>query len=154
MLIFLITSCTVVYALDPNDAVTAIQTAETALTSTFQNVLKADSVGANVSNLVLTLNEAVVFLELAQDALKKGMLNEALNLTQHSIRLIEATNSESIHLRSSILAQIDSTFRFNLILTIIAISSYCIILFFVWPWFKHHFRNKVVGLTSEGSKRC
>ncbi len=139
------------YALDSEEASTLIRTGENALISTFENVLRADNLGVNVSNLILKLNEATDLLERAEVSLAKGILNDVLNLTSHSIGLMEEVNKEAVRLRLAKLTQRESEFRFNLILIIVGISSFIFFMLLLWRWFKGYYLHKVLNSKPEVS---
>jgi len=60
------------------EAASALATSENAVFSAYQAVLKAEEAGANISSLLVPLNEAGWFLNHAQIAFKSGDFDSAL----------------------------------------------------------------------------
>jgi len=79
-LFFVSVSCAKANESDQSEAVSALATAEVAVVSAYEAVLKADEVGANVSGLLVRLNEAGELLTRAHLAYSLGDYDSALDL--------------------------------------------------------------------------
>ena len=72
--------CSSVAAISQSEAVSALDDAEGAVVSAYQAVLKADAAGANVSGLLIRLNDAGQLLTRARMAYGSGDFDSALEL--------------------------------------------------------------------------
>jgi hypothetical protein len=116
--------------------------AEKAVQQAFVAVLDAEGAGANVSGLVIELNEAGTFLTEAEIAYSGGNFSEALRHADRCSVLVDDVMNEALSLKSSALADGQRvfwwTFAFSLMGAFGFFTASCI----VWVWFEHVYVRK------------
>jgi len=133
-----------------DEAHTAVQLGEEAISSAFEAVLEAESAGANVSGLVQKLNEAVGFLSEARVlAASGGFDGEAAEFASRCVDVADRVRDEALALLASALAHRDFVFRLSVVGSVVGVSVFLSFMFLSWRWFKVYYRRKVLDLRPE-----
>ena len=118
--------------------------AEKAVRQAFIAVLDAEGAGANVSGLMVELNEAGWFLAEAEIAYRSGNFSEAVRQADQCSVLVNDVMGEVLSLKSSALADGQRvfwwTFTFSLMGAFGFFTASCI----VWVWFERVYVKKLL----------
>jgi len=127
----------------------SIRLAEESLSVAFKTVLGAEAAGANVSALIVRLNEAAGLLSGAEVQVKNGGFSEAIGLAGRSAKIAEDVRDEALGLRSSALVYRDFVFKVSLIGSVVGVSVFLVFMWSLWRWFKGYYARRVLGLRPE-----
>jgi len=130
-------------------ASSAISEANDALRRAFEAVLEAERVGANVSGLIVKLNEVGGLLAEAEIAYKNGNFSEAVSKAKECSGLADGVMDEALTLKGKALAMGQNIFWQNLSITLVESAVFLIFLFFVWDWFKRFYSKKLMKMKPE-----
>lgn len=115
-----------------NQASSALANAEASLTSSYQAISKADYAGANVSSLLVSLNEAGWFLARARMAYNSGDFNSALGFASQSQEKSSGLAADADALRETAIQEYYFDFSVNVIGSILGSVGVVCVSFFVW----------------------
>jgi hypothetical protein len=130
-------------------ASSAISEANDALRRAFEAVLEAERVGANVSGLIVKLNEVGGLLAEAENAYGNGNFTEAASKAEKCSGLADSVRDEALTLKGEALAVGQKIFWQNLSITLVGSAVFLIFLFFVWDWFKRFYSKKLMKMKPE-----
>jgi hypothetical protein len=151
--LFVVSQCESGFALAEVGQVTAsaaIKNAEDASTSAFQAVIKAGSLGANVSAFLSQLNEAGGFLAAANVDFRLGNYTETVRLANLSYRLCYNVGSQAHVLQLATQTQKDETVNLSLILSAASVIVINIASFLAWRFFKKSYYKRALLMKPEG----
>ncbi len=97
------------------EASSAISAAQTRLLSCFEEAKNAESAGANISNLTITLNEAGLFLSNAEAAYANNDFSSAETLALMSQKSLNNFESMADSLRVNAIASANWNFLVNIV---------------------------------------
>ena len=137
------------YASASDEASSAIDEADDALRRAFEAVLEAERAGANVSGLIVKLDEAGGLLAEAENAYRNGNVSEAASKAKECSGLADRVRDEALTLKGSALAVGQNIFWQNLSITLVGSEVFLIFLFFVWDWFKRFYSKKLMKMKPE-----
>jgi hypothetical protein len=124
-----------------DEAASALANAEGAVTSSYQAVLKAEESGANVSSLLVRLNEAGALLARAHMAYNSGDLDSALKFATQCQEKLTRFVADADVLREAAIRDRYMDFMVNVVGSIIgAISAVCVG-FIVWSFLKRKYEK-------------
>ena len=123
--------------------------ADVAVRQAFDATLEAERAGANVSGLILRLNEAGGILVEAEMALGKGNSSEAASKAGQCIGIAESVKSDADVLKASALDEAQTVFWTSLTFSVVGIAVFVSVLVLVWRWFKRGYFRKMLGLKPE-----
>jgi hypothetical protein len=132
-----------------DDASSIVAEADVTVRQAFKATIDAESAGANVSALVLRLNEAGRILGEAEAALKNGNSTEAVNGADQCIGVADSVKGDAVVLKASALAEGQSVFRTSLAFSVVSIAVFVVLLLLVWRRFKRRYVGKVLGMKPE-----
>jgi len=132
-----------------NEGSTSIQQAYDAISSAFEVVLKSESTGANVTNLIIKLNEAAGYLSDAKVLLINGGSGDIDELTKRSVEIASEVKNEAQVLQSSTLVDRDYIFKISVIESLVGIPAFLLCMIFFWRWFKSYYTHKIMSLKPE-----
>ena len=127
----------------------SMQQAEEAFSSAYNMVLKAESAGANVTNLIMKLNEAASYLSTAKNLLRNEDPDGVAELTFSTIEIADSVKDEATSLEASALANRDFANKISFGISTIVVSIFLVFMFFIWIWFKGFYVRKFLNLTPE-----
>jgi len=135
-----------------NEGSTSIQQAYDAISSAFEVVLKAESAGANVTNLIIKLNEAVGYLSDARVLLMNGGSGDVDELTERSVEIASEVKNEAQVLQSSTLVNCDYILKISVIESLVGITAFLLSMIFFWRWSKSYYTHKIMSLKPEATE--
>jgi hypothetical protein len=119
--------------------------ADAALKQAFAVVLDAEKAGADVSGLILRLNEAGTFLGQAEIALSNGNSSESASEAGQCVAIAEGVKSEVAALKASALDEARATFWMYLSFSVVGVAVFVVVLAVVWRRFRRGYVGKVLG---------
>jgi hypothetical protein len=131
------------------DASTRIASADAALQTAFMAVSDAEQAGANVSNLISTLNWAGGNLTSAQDAYASGDYDGAISGADQCSFLASQVAGEASALKSSAFAQARSAEWPVLMFSGVGGLVFVLVLVLAWVGFKRSYTRRVLGARPE-----
>jgi hypothetical protein len=131
-----------VHGASEQDASTALANANHALQSAFVTVLDAEKAGANVADLIGSLNRAGAVLASAQAAFDAGNYSEVVTLGASATASAEAVLEDASSLKVQATAQA-SNWWVTLFFSIAGSITFLCILFFAWRRFGRFYVRKL-----------
>jgi hypothetical protein len=128
---------------------TLIQSAENAVSSAYDSVLEAESAAANVTQLILDLNEAVTYLSSAENLFRNGDPDDVFELTSRSIEIANIVKNKAAVLRSSALAERDFVSKASFIGSVAGVCVFLAFMLLFWGWFKRHYVRRLLDMKPE-----
>lgn len=132
-----------------DEASSAIGEADNALRMAFEAVLEAERAGANVSDLIVKLDEAGGLLAEAENAYRVGNFSEAVSRAEECSVLADGVVGEALSLKSSALADAQKAVLQTLTFSWVGGVAFLAVLFFVWGWFKRVYAKKLLKMKPE-----
>jgi len=139
----------IVAAYTKDEASRSIQWADEAVSSAFEAVLEAEAAGANVSELIMKLNEAVGFLAEASVLVENGEFGRIIEVTNRSVDIAKDVEAEASSLRVSALSHRDFVFKVSLVGSIGGVLSFLFLMFFLWRRFRGFYARRILSLRPE-----
>jgi hypothetical protein len=131
------------------DASASVGEADVAVRQAFNATLDAERAGANVSRLILRLNEAGGILVEAEMALGNGNSSEAASKAGQCIGIAENVKGDADVLKTSALDEAQTVFWTSLTFSVVGIAVFVAVLVLVWRWFKPGYVREMLGLKPE-----
>jgi len=131
------------------DASASVGEADVAVRQAFNATLDAERAGANVSGLILRLNEAGEILTEAEMALGTGNSSEAASKAVQCIGIAESVKGDAVVLKASALDEAQTVFWMSLTFSVVGIAVFVVVLMLVWRWFKGGYVRKMLGMKPE-----
>ena len=137
------------FAKGADDASASVGNADAAVRLAFNATLDAERAGANVSGLIVRLNEAGEALTEAETALGNGNLSEASSKADQCVEIAESVKSDAAVLKASALDEAQTVFWTYLTFSVVGVAVFVVALALVWRRFKHSHIRKVFGMRPE-----
>jgi CHASE3 domain sensor protein len=131
------------------EASSSVSDAESWVLVAFNATLEAQRAGANVSGLIVRLNEAAGLLDDAEVALNSGNLSEAASMAGQCIAIAENVKGDANVLKASALDEAQNVFWTSFTFFVVGIGTFVVVLVAVWLWFKRGYTAKVLGTKPE-----
>jgi hypothetical protein len=125
-----------------DEAASALANSEGAITSAYQEVLKAEEVGANASSLLVRLNEAVGFLTHAHIEFKFENYSETTRLASLSTNIGMEVQNAAIELQNRALSDSVQHFLFTMVTSVSGVASFALGSFLVWHFLKKRYSSE------------
>jgi len=132
-----------------DDASESVGNADAAVRLAFNATLDAERAGANVSGLIVRLNEAGEALTEAEIALGNGNSSEASSKAGQCVEIADGVKSDAEVLRASALDEAQTEFWTYLVFSVVGVAVFVVALALVWRRFKHSHVGKVFGMRPE-----
>jgi hypothetical protein len=132
-----------------DEASSSVAAADVAVRQAFNATLDAERAGANVSGLILRLNEAGDALVEAENALRDGDTSAAAGNASLCIDIAENVSSDADALKTSASAEARTVFWASLAFSVVSIAVFAVALVLVWGWFKRRYAGKILSLKPE-----
>jgi hypothetical protein len=132
-----------------DDASGSVGNADVAVRLAFNTTLDAERAGANVSGLIVRLNEAGSVLVEAEIALGNGNSSEAFSKAGQCIGIAESVRSDAQVLRMSASDEAQTVFWTYLTFSVAGIAVFVAVLALVWRRFKRGQVEKMLSMKSE-----
>lgn len=127
-----------------SEAVSALVNAEGAMVSGYQAVLKAEEAGANVSDVLVRLNEAGVFLAEARMAYRLGEFDKAVGFADLSRNIGVEVQNDAVGLRDSALSEGVQRMMLTMIASVVGIALVALGSFLTWHFLKKRYGQATV----------
>ncbi|MBS7635389.1 hypothetical protein KEJ34_07930 [Candidatus Bathyarchaeota archaeon] len=122
---------------------------EEALSSAFRAVLEAEASGANISSLLVRLNEAAGLLSEAELLYRFGDHDGAQNMAGQSLTLASSVRDEALALKMLAAEERSRAFQFHLAFSIVGSAVFLVSLFSIWRWFRGFYIRRIMDLKPE-----
>jgi len=132
-----------------NVAASGLTDAESVVVSAYQVVLKAEQAGANVSGLLVRLNEAEGFLTRARMAYELGDFEKAASFANSSRNIGVEVENAAVELKDSALSEGAQRMWFMMTGSIVGVVGVFLGSFWVWTVFKRRYYRRVLMLKPE-----
>ncbi len=132
-----------------DEASVAIGEADNALRRAFNAVWELESIGANVSGLMVKLNEAGALLAAAENAYRMGNFSDAFSRAEGCSMLAEGVLAEASSLKSSALADAEARFSHTLMFSIAGAVVFVVFLVLVWVVFAQYYGRRLLRMKPE-----
>jgi hypothetical protein len=139
--------CFVVRGVD--DAASSVANADAAVRQAFNATLNAERAGANVSDLLVRLNDAGAVLGEAEVALRNGNMSDAAGKASQCISMAQSVASDAGALRTWALDGARTWWWAYLTFSVVGISVFVVVLAVVWRRFKRGYVVNVLGMKPE-----
>lgn len=123
--------------------------ADNALKKAFETVLTAENAGANVSGLMVRLNQAGAFLVQAEMAYRNGDSAEATENAEQCLTTLQGVSDEASASMDSALANSQQVFWEGVTISTIGAVAFLVVLAFVWRWFSRRYLRKSLRMKPE-----
>lgn len=123
--------------------------ADNALKKAFATVLTAENAGANVSGLMVRLNQAGAFLAQAEMAYRNGDSAEATENAEQCLTTLQGVSDEASASMDSALANSQQVFWEGVTISTIGAVAFLVVLAFVWRWFSRRHLRKSLRMKPE-----
>jgi hypothetical protein len=130
-------------------ASSSVGEADVAVRRAFNATLDAERAGANVSGLILRLNEAGTILGEAEIALRGGDSSEAAGKAVQCVEIAESVKGDADVLKASALDGARTVFWASLAFSVVGIAVFVVVLMLVWRWFKRGYVRRMLGMKPE-----
>jgi hypothetical protein len=132
-----------------DEASSSVGEADVAVRRAFNATLEAERAGANVSGLIVRLNEAGGILVEAEMALGNGNSSEAAGKAVQCIGIAQSVKSDADVLKASALDGARTVFWASLAFSVVDIVAFVVVLMLVWRWFKRGYVRRMLGMKPE-----
>jgi len=132
-----------------DDASGSVGNADAAVRQAFNAALGAERAGANVSGLIVRLNEAGSVLVEAEIALGDGNSSEAASKAAQCVGIAESVRSDADALKTSALDGAQTVFWMYLTFSVVGIAVFVSVLAVVWRRFKRGHVVKTLSMKPE-----
>lgn len=126
-----------------------LEYAEAEITNAFKALRVAESKGAEISPLVVKLNDAILLLEEARKAYSNGSLDEVKRRTTESSLISSGIEAEAKVLTERAIRDAEEEFRMLSAYTFLASVITLSILLLAWRIFKAHYKRKILEARPE-----
>ena len=132
-----------------DEASSSVAEADAAIRQAFNATLDAERAGANISGLILRLNEAGSILGEAEIALEYGNSTEAVSEAYECIGIAQSVSSDADVLKTSALSEAKAGLQEYLVFSLAGVAVFVVDLVVVWMWFKSRYVRKMWGRKPE-----
>ena len=132
-----------------DEAASALANADGVVVSAYQVVLKAEEAGANVSSLLIRLNEAGENLVHARVAYSLGNFDETTRFADLSRDIGEEVRNEANKLKGLAWAEDVQRLWFMMASSVIGVIAVAFGSFLAWRVFKRRYYRQVLGMRPE-----
>jgi membrane protein implicated in regulation of membrane protease activity len=132
-----------------DESSSSVGDAQCALKQAFTFVLDAESAGANVSGLILRLNEAGTILGEAEIALNNGNSSEAASEAGQCVSIADGVKNDAVALKASALDEARTTSRTYLTYSVTGVAVFVVVLAVAWHRFRRGYVGKALGARPE-----
>jgi hypothetical protein len=127
----------------------SVADADVAVRQAFNATLNAERTGANVSSLILRLNEAGGILVEAEIALGNGSSSEAASDATQCVGIAQSVKSDADALKASALDEAQTLLWTYLTFSVVGVAVFVVVLVLVWRRFKRGYVGNTLGMRPE-----
>ncbi len=129
-----------------------IDTALSSINQALKNVLIAEKLGENVTQLLVKLNNAGALLSEAANTYRSGSTANVTSMAENARLLAEQVSSDAISLQTDSSNRMQIITIQNFLFSSIGASAFVIILVFFWIQFKKNYIKKMLNSKPETVK--
>lgn len=133
------------------EASKALTDSESSVVSAHQAVLKAEEAGANVTDLLIRLNQAGEYLARAHMEYRLGDFEKAVDFANLSRSTGEEAQSVAVALKDSATSERLQRMMFTMIASIVGVASIALGSFWVWYFLKKRYGKVASEIEVRGS---
>ena len=142
--------CSIVSA-QVNSELDSINNAASAIDQAFNNVLEAETIGANVTTLITMLNTAGHFLAQAQNFYSSGNNSDVVENAQSAYSIANQVNIQALSMQKSAADQAHNNIIQTVALSSVGAIVFILILFLIWRRVKSSYLKRLLDLRIEGA---
>ena len=131
------------------EAASSLDGAEELVCQAFEMVLEAEEAGANVSIFMADLDEAGALLAEAEILRRNGNVDEAAGLAEQAVVIANNVEREALELKNLALVNRQNVFWFSSVCSLVGVSVFLLVLFFVWRWFRRVYLRRLLRMKPE-----
>jgi hypothetical protein len=136
-------------ALGSDGTLSRIEEADTAVQEAFTVVLEAERAGANVSGLMVRLNEAGGLLADSRMAYRNGNFTEAESKATDAILVAQNVTVDGTGLKASALADAQTNLQVTLVLSVVGATAFAVGVVLAWDIFKRAYLRRLGKMKPE-----
>ncbi len=122
-----------------DDVSSKVSAAESAVVSAFSGVLDAEKAGANVTGLLVQLDDAAGLLAQAEMAFRKGDVNLTAVKADGALAGAGAVQSEASVAKDNALVAGQNALGLTVGFSLVGSVAFVLVLFFVWGWLRRRY---------------
>ena len=126
-----------------------LQVANNAIEQAFNVVLDAEKAGANVTSLLVQLNDAAGILAQAENSYRTGDNDTAIAQADSVLPIAQEVTTAAQNAKQTALVSSQNAFWSTIAFTVIGAFVLVLALFLVWRWFKVRYINNVYQAKPE-----
>jgi glycopeptide antibiotics resistance protein len=149
LLIITIVACVQTAFVKADNQSSTIEAANSSINQAFSNILAAEKVGGNVTELLKRLITAGDLLAEAENAYWSGSLENITSKVDNATLIADQVNSAALNLREVSLIESQNSFWFTVIFSVVGTVVFGIVLLFVWRRFKRSYMKKLLSMKPE-----
>jgi hypothetical protein len=127
----------------------SLQAASTAVQQAFNAVLKAEKAGANVTELMVQLNNATNILAQAENSYRTGDSSTAAIQADSVLPIAQQVTASAQDAKQTALVNGQNAFWSTIVFTLIGGFVFVLILFLVWRWVKRNYVKDLYNAKPE-----
>ncbi len=127
----------------------SIQAANNSINQAYTSILLAEKSGANVTQLLTSLNVAAELLAQADNAYLAGNLNSVNSNAENARLIANQVSGEAITMRSASLTNSQNQLLFTLMFSVTTSLIFVIFLLLVWRRFKRGYTKRLLSMKPE-----
>jgi len=135
-----------------NEVTSSLNLAEKSIEMTYISIFEAEEAGGDVSELVSRLNFVLIDLVHARKAFKSGYYDDAIKLSENVIGVSTNILDDAVEIKRLAKVNNANTFRITVFLTLLSITSICVVGFVGWNRFKFYYFKKISRMKVEISE--
>lgn len=128
---------------------TSLQAANSLINQAFASVLTAEHAGANVTGLLIRLNNAGELLSEAENSYENGNLANVTSKADNAAMIATQVSNDANNLTVSSLSASKDQFILTLVFSVVTIIVLIISLLLIWRRFKRAYYKKLLGSRPE-----
>jgi hypothetical protein len=132
-----------------DEASPSVADADAAVRQAFNATLNAERAGANVSGLILRLNEAGGILVEAEIALGNGNSSKAASEASQCFGMAESVKGDADALKASALDEAQTLLWTYLTFSVVGVAVFVVVLVLVWRRFKRGYVGNTMSMKPE-----
>jgi hypothetical protein len=130
-------------------SLSSLRSARVSVSQAFSAVLSAEKAGANVSQLVVQLNSAVVVLAKAEMSYRNGNFSVAQSAANSVVSLISNVPGRALQAKNAALADASNTLLLYFVVFILGLVVVVEVLMYVWKSTKRKYVKKLLTAKPE-----
>jgi hypothetical protein len=140
LLVLVVGSCFGVFSVFGADDVSSkVSAAEGAVASAFSGVLDAEKAGANVTGLLVQLDNSAGLLAQAEMAFRKGDANATAVKADGALAGASVVQSEASAAKDNALVASQNALWLTVGFSLVGSVAFVLVLFFVWRWLRRRY---------------